>query len=384
MGDWRVTEAETRERGRLLMHQLDITRSTELLETSLLTPEDLPQTLAAVGRDLGWDHFCLVHSELESPTFIAAESTLEGLNAYYAGGWLEVDYRAANVNLGVPGQLFLEKFVVPEEQRVKSEIYNELYIPQRMANFVCWRHEIAGSTWIFSLARSADKGPANDTDVDALTRLAPYANRTLQMARQIREVRVQGMLDGLYSADVAAIIIDSDGKARSATPQAEAMFDSNFGVRGDQLWASNRDLQIKLDGITACARAKILSGGIENVVVRRSDGLRPILIQSMPVRGMGLDVLPGARVLLTLTDLGGTRPSTATDLRALFDLSKAEADIAALVGAGLDPNEIARRRGVGIETVRAQLKSVFRKLEVNRQSDLVLLLGRINSTRPKA
>ena len=150
-----------------------------------------------------------------------------------------------------------------------------------------------------------------------------------------------------------------------------------------QLWASKRDLQINLDAITACARSKIFSGGIANVVVRRSDGRRPILIQSMPVRGMGLDVLPGARILLTLTDLGSARASAATDLRALCDLSKAEADIAALVGAGLDPNEIARRRGVGIETVRAQLKSVFRKLEVNRQSDLVLLVGRINSARPK-
>ena len=74
------------------------------------------------------------------------------MNAYYAGGWLEVDYRAANVNLGGPGKLFLEQLVVPEEQRVKSEIYNELYIPQGMANFVSWRHEIAGSSWIFSLA----------------------------------------------------------------------------------------------------------------------------------------------------------------------------------------------------------------------------------------
>lgn len=365
------------------MNQLDITRSTELLEATLLTPEDLPRTLSAIGRDLGWDHFCLVHSDLEDPTFIAAESSQEALDAYVEGGWREVDYRAANVNLTKPGQLFLERLIVPQDQREKSAIYNELYIPRRMAHFVCWRHEIAGSTWIFSLARSADKGPANDADVDALTRLTPYANRSLHMAHQLREVRVQGMLDGLASADLAAIIIDSDGRARAATPQAEAMFDRDFGVQRGQLRAANRDLQIRLDHLTTLARSKTLRGEVGNVVVHRSDGRRPVLIQPMPVRGIGLDVLPGARLLLNLTDLDGDRASETEDLRALFDLSPSEAEVAALVGSGLDPSEIARRRQVAIDTVRGQLKSIFRKLQVGRQSDVVRLLARIDTLRPK-
>lgn len=365
------------------MDQPDITRSTQLLEASLLTPEDLPRTLSAVGRDLGWDHFCLAHSELQDPTFIATEDTLEGLNAYAAGGWLEVDYRAPLVNLTRPGQLFVERLIVPEEQRVKSAIYNELFIPQQMAHFVGWRNEIAEATWIFALARSADKGPPNDTDVDALTRLTPYANRALHMAQQLREVRVQGMLDGLASADLAAIIIDSSGRARAATPQAEAMFDRDFGVRRGQLWAANRDLQIRLDHLSTLARSKILLGEVGNVVVRRTDGRRPILVQPMPIRGIGLDVLPGARLLLTLTDLDGDRASETDDLRALFDLSPSEAEVAALVGSGLEPSEIARRRRVGIETVRGQLKSIFRKLQVSRQSDVVRLLARIDTMRPK-
>lgn len=366
------------------MRQLDISRPTERLEASLLTPEDLPRTLSAIGRDLGWDHFCLVHSDLEDPTFVAAENSQDALNAYVEGGWREVDYRAANVNLTKPGQLFLERLIVPEDQRIKSAIYNELYVPRHMAHFICWRHEVAGSTWIFSLARSADKGAANDTDVDALTRLKPFANRALHIAQQLREVRVQGMLDGLAAAELAAVIIDSNGRARAATPQAEAMFDRDFGVRHGQLWAANRNLQIRLDHLSTLARSKILLGEVGNVVVRRTDGRRPILIQPMPVRGIGLDVLPGARLLLTLTDLDGERASETDDLRALFDLSPSEADVAALVGSGLEPSEIARRRRVGIETVRGQLKSIFRKLQVGRQSDVVRLLARIDTMRPKA
>jgi DNA-binding CsgD family transcriptional regulator len=190
------------------------------------------------------------------------------------------------------------------------------------------------------------------------------------------------MLEGLASAGLAAITIDSDGRARAETPQAEAMLDGVFGIRGGRLWASDRNVQIRLDTLTSLARQNSPPGTIANVVVRRPDGRQPVLIEPMPLRGLGLDALAGARILLTLTDLDGNRTLPTNGLRELFDLSTAEAEVAVLVGLGLSPTEIARRRQVGIETVRAQLKSVFRKLGVGRQSELVRLLALINARRP--
>jgi DNA-binding CsgD family transcriptional regulator len=93
--------------------------------------------------------------------------------------------------------------------------------------------------------------------------------------------------------------------------------------------------------------------------------------------------LPGARILLTLTDLDSSATSTASDLRMLFDLSHAESQVAVLLGEGHEPVEIARRRRVAIDTVRGQLKSIYRKLGVGRQSDVVRLLARLSSPRRK-
>ena len=363
------------------MSRPNIAYATELLETSLFTPEDLPVTLNKIGRELNFDHFCLVHSELEHPTYIAIGESRAALSAYDEGGWLEVDYRAANVNKTPDGKFFLDHLAVPEETRLKSAIYHELYVPQRMAFFAGWRFAVAGSTWIYSLARAEDKGPANDADIEALTTLAPYANRALLMARHTREVRVRGMLDGLASANVAAILIDSNGMARATTPQAEATFGAELSIRGGKLCASDPRVQGELDRITALARENTITGLVPDIIIRRPAGRKPLLLQPMPVRGVGLDVLPGARILLMLTDLDSEVASTASDLRQLFDLSHAESQVAALLGQGLEPIEIARRRRVAVDTVRAQLKSIFRKLDVGRQSDVVRLLARLSSPR---
>jgi len=360
-----------------------IARATELLETSLFAPDDLAHTLNAVAREIGFDHFCLVHSELDNLTFIASEDSLEGLNAYAEGGWHEVDYRAANVNDTPDGRLFLDHLAVPEGARTSSAIYNELYVPMRMAHFAGWRLAVGGDTWIYALARSEARGPVSSADVDVLTGLAPFANRALITARHMREARARGMLDGLASVNFAAIILDSDGKAHAATPQAEAMFGAEIDIREGYLWASSTSANEALDQLASRARSGVINGASPDIVIRRSDGRKPILVQPMPVRGVGLDALPGARILVTITDLDANATATAAELERLFDLSQAESHVAALLGQGHAPSEIARRRNVAVDTVRGQLKSIFRKLGAGRQSDVVSLLARLPGSHRK-
>jgi DNA-binding CsgD family transcriptional regulator len=58
-------------------------------------------------------------------------------------------------------------------------------------------------------------------------------------------------------------------------------------------------------------------------------------------------------------------------LRRGFGLSQAEAEVAAALAQGHHLDEIAASRHASLETVRAQLKSVFAKLEVSTQAQLV-------------
>jgi len=73
---------------------------------------------------------------------------------------------------------------------------------------------------------------------------------------------------------------------------------------------------------------------------------------------------------------------TVAFLRNRFDLTPAEARLVVHLVTGTSLKSSARALGVGYETVRRQVKSVFHKTGTHRQSELVLtVLRAINEMR---
>ncbi|MBA2397202.1 MAG: helix-turn-helix transcriptional regulator [Bradyrhizobium sp.] len=62
-------------------------------------------------------------------------------------------------------------------------------------------------------------------------------------------------------------------------------------------------------------------------------------------------------------------------LQALFDLTPAEARTASQITEGKSIEQISFANGIAPNTIRTHLKSVFQKTGVQRQAELVSLLG---------
>jgi DNA-binding CsgD family transcriptional regulator len=77
------------------------------------------------------------------------------------------------------------------------------------------------------------------------------------------------------------------------------------------------------------------------------------------------------------------RPLLEERLRCSYELTAAEARVAALVGRSLTPKEVAIVLGTSWNTVRAQLCRVFAKTGARRQTELARLVHRLEpGTRP--
>jgi DNA-binding CsgD family transcriptional regulator len=69
-----------------------------------------------------------------------------------------------------------------------------------------------------------------------------------------------------------------------------------------------------------------------------------------------------------------SRPSTGErHLKRMFELTAAEARVAALIAEGVQVAEVAETLNISIHTVRTQLKNIFAKTGVGRQNELVRL-----------
>ena len=75
-------------------------------------------------------------------------------------------------------------------------------------------------------------------------------------------------------------------------------------------------------------------------------------------------------------------PGLHKALEQAFGLTPAEARTAALVGSGLAPQDVADQLGITVGTVRCELKSVFEKLAISRQSELAALVVRLAVFHP--
>ncbi len=82
--------------------------------------------------------------------------------------------------------------------------------------------------------------------------------------------------------------------------------------------------------------------------------------------------------MLVLEDLRAEHDRVTEYFRAR-GLTQAETEVAAAIAAGREIGEIADARQVSRETVRGQLKVVFSKCSVSRQSELVRLVSTINT-----
>jgi DNA-binding CsgD family transcriptional regulator len=97
------------------------------------------------------------------------------------------------------------------------------------------------------------------------------------------------------------------------------------------------------------------------------------LSESVDLRSMG----GGHAALIVITDPDRKHPTgLGQALQQAFGLTPAEARTASLIGAGLAPQDVADQLGITTGTIRSELKSIFAKIGISRQSELATIVAR--------
>jgi DNA-binding CsgD family transcriptional regulator len=92
---------------------------------------------------------------------------------------------------------------------------------------------------------------------------------------------------------------------------------------------------------------------------------------------MSASALSPAQAAIILIDPGAQRRSPEVSLRSAFGLTPAESRLASHLGTGQSLETICEELEISKETGRNQLKSIFAKTGVHRQSEMVLLLSKM-------
>jgi DNA-binding CsgD family transcriptional regulator len=173
-------------------------------------------------------------------------------------------------------------------------------------------------------------------------------------------------------------LLDPRRHLLSLNPIATDFLGNGLVLRGNCLVAMDRESDARLQSSIELALNLTESASVPAtwLEVHRAASV-PILIRILRLEESAGPALNGASLLLVAFD-PEIRPAPPADLLTrMFALTRAEADVAIGLAYGRRVAEIAADRGVKIETVRTQSKTVFAKTRTRGQAELTALLTRL-------
>lgn len=186
----------------------------------------------------------------------------------------------------------------------------------------------------------------------------------------------------LGALGIAAFICDGLALVRALTPVAEsALASGRLRLVNGRLSAPQHYDSSDMDAAIAAAISRDLSATeptaqtIVNRDLRAPASVQVVDVITLPRHPLLSSFEPRAVVVLR-----GSEPNRAElepILTRAFGLTPAEAQVAARLANGEPRETIAAERGASLQTVRSQIKSIFAKLNVTRERELVSMLARI-------
>lgn len=218
----------------------------------------------------------------------------------------------------------------------------------------------------------------------------PERNIFASLAAHIRAaVRTQLLLEGdsagllvgaLEAMSLTAFACNGAGQVIAMTPSAEQLVLSGRYLKLKKQWLStelDKDSVPFMDALMSAGRGLSRPGAplLSSLFVHSSDTpLSPVIVDivALPQKSFTFGFRP--QVLVVVRGLKQDDRQLAGALQAAFQLTAAEARVALMLAEGQGPQAIADSRGVSINTVRTQVRNLYDKLGVTRQSELAARL----------
>jgi len=323
----------------------------------------------------------LLQSDVRTSDVPRTPSVDAMIRAYFADGWHVRDIRAARC---VPRLLAGDRVVTDQDIFARDEMraldmYNELSIPHGFKWFAAVGFFAGSALWGLSIQRGNNDGPFAPAEARLLATLSDRLTEVATLATAVGRIALTSATHALECVGKPVVAVDASGAVLEVNAAAADFFDEHLYV--------NRCGRLSVADVRACATLEALFEQMQAtpdtepmaaaaVVVRRG-GKAPVVVRALPVHGAARGPFGGARALLILSAIEAKSAPKPALISEIFGLTRAEAEVAALVVQGRSPAVIAKERGIAPVTVRNQLRTIFAKTGTHRQGELVALLARL-------
>lgn len=276
-------------------------------------------------------------------------------------------------------RLLTDVDVISPEERRRNPIYAD-FLDNHDLPFICATTLIRTGQQAVGLAvlRSNGQREIEPDQRRIFASIAPHIRTAVRTQMALEGQAAQVLAGAFESLTLPVFICDGNGSVRVMTKGAEELVSTGDGLTLNQQ---------RLNAVRAEETASLAAA-----IQRATHGLqRPgepplttLLIHRKAGAFLVLDVIPLPRRpysfgfeprALVVARSGRPDPRRSRLLlQAAYRLTSAEADVALQLAGGHPPETIAANRNVSVGTVRAQIRTIYSKLNVGRQIELVARL----------
>lgn len=265
--------------------------------------------------------------------------------------------------------------VFTPEEMTQAPIYRDFFIPRGYGFGVATAIEVpSGDTVIVHAERDYAAGPVGGDVIARLDRTRPHFARAGILAARLDIERARTVAHALEMVGLPAAVLGWQGRALAANNLLVQLMPEVVQDRPARLALAHGAADRLLAQAIGMLDSAPHDATVRSIPVPARADRPPYIVHLAPVVGAGRDLLSQAQAILVVTPVVRRDVPNASVIQGLFDLTPAEARLAALIAGGTRPREAALKLGIGEETVRTGLKRIFAKTGLDRQADLVGLL----------
>jgi DNA-binding CsgD family transcriptional regulator len=333
---------------------------------------------AAVGTTQSYGAILIPVSGGALPTLPFTESMTGSFETYLRDGWYLRDERMRGMEAMIRRGVAVDFDLFDADTIARHPYYQEFLAPHRLRWWVGLDMSCGDQLWCLSLQRTIDQEPFSEAEQEQLVRLARRISTSAAIARALGANAANAALDAFEMSDTAVVLIDRHGKVFKANSSALRLLVDDVQIKEGVLTVSDPPAMAALN----TALSDLLrrhAGGLSPPVPLPRKGRRPLLAYPAKFSSAAANAFADCQAMIVLIDPdAGWKPPEAT-LRRAFRLTEAEARLGALLASGESVGTAAERLGITKETSRSQLKTIFAKVGVHRQSALVAVLSTLLS-----
>ncbi len=296
--------------------------------------------------------------------------------------FIEQERGDPEINVRVRASLTDQPFVIRSESDYRAvgpgagfDFYRELCDAYDIPNG-CQTKLLDGNEGFIGLAlnRTRSDGETDADDRALFAAIAPHVRTAVKMQLALED-RGSALLSGaLEHVGLPIFICNEAGQVKGKTSEAEALLSAGrFRLLDGRIGLPHpRDDAALLQALARRHRQPI---ECDALIVRSHGTQMPMIVDICRLPAQPLRLHNASQLLVIVRSGGRWHKAAPGLLRTVFGLSAAETAVALTLVSGNTREQIAAARGTSIQTVKAQLKSIFAKLGVTREAELVAMLG---------